>query len=83
MDEGLEQELANWIRSARKKGTPILRENVRTKALELAEERGHDQKKFQASDGWITKFARRHRFSLRAGTKHGRKLVFTEEDGVG
>ena len=78
----MEDELAAWIRLERKRGNSVSRKNIKERAVKEARERGHGKEKFNAPDGWLTRFLHRYHFSLRTGTKKGRKLVFTEEDMV-
>ncbi len=80
MDEDMEKEIAEWIKELRKEHIAVWREDVRTKALEIAGRKGHTT--FKASGSWIGRFMKRNRFSMRKVTPNGHKVVFTEQDIV-
>ena len=80
MDVKLERELLQWHDAERAEKRAVWRADIRAKALEIAVRRGH--KNFKVSDGWITKWLKRHRLSLRQKTRASRKLEITKEDEV-
>ena len=80
MDVDLEAELASWIQTEWENGNPVTRLDIQALASAVGQERGHHS--FKASDGWTTNFLRRHDFTQRAGTKEGRKFIFTSADIV-
>ena len=64
------EELVTWIESLRAQNLRVTRNNVQSKALELAQAR----EDFRASNGWLQQFLKRHSFSLCHRTTVGQRL---------
>lgn len=68
----LEKRVADWIREMRQKGYIIDGNLIKTHALHYANEMGINN--FRCSDGWLNRFLKRNRLSLRRVTTSGRDL---------
>ncbi|KAJ1518785.1 hypothetical protein ONE63_011598 [Megalurothrips usitatus] len=65
--EKLEEDLVEWLRSARAQKIPISGSLLCTKAIQFAKVKGITD--FKASNGWLTRFRRRHNLLFK--TLHG------------
>ena len=68
----MEEELVTWIEALRAQNLRVTRSNIQSKALELA--RVYGSVEFGATTGWISKFLKRHNFSLRRKTTVSQRL---------
>ena len=76
LDEGMEENLAEWIHDRRAKGLCVSGKLVCAKAKNIIQEidpKG-DPRHFVASHGWLQKFMNRHSLSLQAKTLKLRKI---------
>ena len=70
MDEGMEEELLEWIHGRRSRGLRVSRTLIMRKAKYIHDERcdASERDLFVASRGWLEKFMRRNGLSLRRRT---------------
>ena len=70
MDEGMEEELLEWIHGRRSSGLRVSRTLIMRKAKYIYDERcdASERDLFVASRGWLEKFMRRNGLSLRRRT---------------
>ena len=70
MDEGMEEELFEWIQGRRSRGLRVSRTLIMRKAKYIYDERcdASERDLFVASRGWLEKFMRQNRLSLRRRT---------------
>jgi transposase-like protein len=64
----MENELAAWLKALRSRGACVDGKQIQRKALEIL--KGNET--FQASRGWLLRFLKRHKLSLRRITTKGR-----------
>ncbi len=64
----LEQKVFNWIKQVRSIGGCVSGKMIRNKAVEISK-----NSEFVASNGWLVRFLKRHRLSLRRVTTKSRK----------
>lgn len=74
----LERNVAVWIREMREKGYIIDGTLIRTQALHQAHQMGITS--FRCSDGWLNRFFKRNKLSLRRITTSGRDLPSNSEE---
>ena len=71
--EDMEDELINWINDMRENRLRVSRKMIQRQALLLFEQRESQGESFTASEGWLFKFLRRNRLSLRRRTTTAQK----------
>lgn len=72
MSEDLETHLVDWISTKRTEHLRVSRSMIKTEADRFMKQL-QPNKLFSASNGWLQKFLRRNRFSLRRSTTVGQK----------
>jgi hypothetical protein len=60
----LDRAVIMWFKQVRSQNIPVSRQLLKEYAMKLAEE--HSLDNFQASNGWLEKFAQRHSISFKA-----------------
>ncbi len=75
-----ELEVVVWIKELRNDGAPVPGIIVQHKAKEIAAERNIPDTLFSASATWLSLFLRRHKLSLRAGTRIGQNRPSDAEE---
>jgi hypothetical protein len=60
-----------WVIELRNEGVPVPGHVLKSKALEVAKENDIDLTNFKAGDSWLKGFMKRHKLSIRAGTRQG------------
>ena len=76
----LEKEVCTFIDNRRRRGVGVSRALIRLEALKVAGKL--KIKEFKASEGWCTKFMRRHSYSIRRPTKIAQKLPKHHENKI-
>ncbi|KAH6945927.1 hypothetical protein HPB50_010747 [Hyalomma asiaticum] len=79
-NDALEKELRLHVEEQRAKGLPVSCEYFQMQAWQLAQRDGIDQSTFKASRGWVQKFMRRNRLSLRRRTTICQRLPAKYEE---
>ncbi len=74
-DKKMDSDLISWVKDARKDGIAVSGSMLKMQAKRKAESQD-----FQASDGWLNRFKRRHTLSTRAATSIGQKLPKDHEE---
>ncbi len=74
-DKKMDTDLISWVKEARQDGIAVSGNMIKIQAKRKAESQD-----FQASDGWLNKFKRRHMLSTRVATSIGQKLPKDHEE---
>lgn len=73
MHDAMEDELVRWITTQRAKSLRVSRKMIQSEARRIIQEEEDSCTTFIASDGWLRKFLKRNRFSLRKRTTVAQK----------
>ena len=73
MHDAMEDELVRWITTQRAKSLRVSRKMIQSDARRIIQEEEDSCTTFIASDGWLRKFLKRNRFSLRKRTTVAQK----------
>lgn len=77
----LEADLLIWFANQRKAGLPVNTDDLKVKAIEIYNKSYADRSnQFKASNGWLEKFLKRSKLSMRQATSIGQKIPNNVKD---